>query len=144
MPNSLATPADIFLPNWSHGGPVAFDVHVISPLQQQTLGEAAFNLDHAIQVGVKWKLSSYLLDCCSAGSDFIPLNVTEILGGLAEDTNFTFRTNGQAIGQKAASSDPSICTRHLFHCVAIAIWCGNVIRWLYHQPTLPPSVVGLV
>ena len=42
MPNlitdSLSRPADVFLPTWSSA---ALDVHVISPLQQQTLGEAA-------------------------------------------------------------------------------------------------------
>ena len=42
MPNlitdSLSRPADVFLPTWSSA---ALDVHVNSPLQQQTLGEAA-------------------------------------------------------------------------------------------------------
>ena len=80
MPNSLARPADIFLPNWSHGGPAVFDVHVISLLQQQTLEEAASNLDHDIQVGVKRKLSSHLLGCCFVRIDFIPF-VTETLVG---------------------------------------------------------------
>ena len=39
--DSLSRPADIYLPTWSRGRPAALDVHVISPLQQQTLGEAA-------------------------------------------------------------------------------------------------------
>ena len=95
MPNSFARPGDIFLPNWSHGGLAAFDVHVISLQQQQTLEEAASNLDHTIQVDVKRKLSSHLLGCCFVGIDFIPF-VTETLGGLAEDTNFTICTISQA------------------------------------------------
>ena len=51
--NSLARPADIFLPNWSCGLPTSFGVHVISPLQQQTLGEAASTPGHSLRVGVK-------------------------------------------------------------------------------------------
>ena len=38
MPNSLSRPADIFLPNWSRGRPVALDVHVISPFNNKRLG----------------------------------------------------------------------------------------------------------
>ena len=86
MPNlvsdSLARPADIFLPNWSCGRPAALDVYIISPLQRQTLEEAATYPGRALQVGVRWKLSSHNSACRSAGTDFIPL-VAETLGGLA-------------------------------------------------------------
>ena len=37
VPNSQSRPADILIPNWSRGRPAALDVHVISPLQRQTL-----------------------------------------------------------------------------------------------------------
>ena len=42
IPDSSMRPADVFLPNWSRGRPAAVDVLVISPLQQQTLAEAAY------------------------------------------------------------------------------------------------------
>ena len=52
MPNlisdSLSRPADVFFPTWSRGQPVVLDVHVISSLQQQTLGEAASTPGHAL------------------------------------------------------------------------------------------------
>ena len=80
LPN-FGRPADIYLPTWSRGRPATLDVHVISPLQQQTLGEAAFSPGHALQVGVQRKLSSHLSNCRSAGLEFIPL-VFETLGFL--------------------------------------------------------------
>ena len=49
FPNLIfSRPADIYLPTWSRGHPAALDVHVISPLQQQTLGEAAFSPGYAL------------------------------------------------------------------------------------------------
>ena len=80
--DSLSRPTDVFLPTWSCGRPAALDVHVISPLQQQTIAEAAFTPGHALQVGVQRKLASHLSACHSAGVDFIPI-VAEALGGLA-------------------------------------------------------------
>ena len=59
IPDSLSRPADVFLPTWSRGRPAALDVHVISPLQQQTMGEAASTPGHALQVGVQRKLPIY-------------------------------------------------------------------------------------
>ena len=44
IPSSLSRPADILLPTWSRGRPAALDVHVISPLQQQIMGESASTL----------------------------------------------------------------------------------------------------
>ena len=41
VPGSQARPGDIFLPCWSFGRPSAFDVLVISPLQELTVAEAA-------------------------------------------------------------------------------------------------------
>ena len=71
--NSLPRPADIFLPSWSCDHPAALDVHVISPLQQQTLEEAATNPGHALQVDVKRKLSSHLQFAAVRGLISFPL-----------------------------------------------------------------------
>ena len=63
VPDSLSRPADILLPTWRHGRPAALDVHVISPLQQLTLHEAASTPGHALEVGVQRKLSAHLSVC---------------------------------------------------------------------------------
>ena len=72
-PCSQSRPADILRPNWSCGRPAALDVHVISPLQQQTIAEASHKPGHALQVGVHRKLASNLSACRSTGTDLSPL-----------------------------------------------------------------------
>ena len=60
--------------------PTTLDVHVISPLQQQMLREAASTPGHALQVGTRCKLTSHQSACRSVGVKFIPL-VVEALHG---------------------------------------------------------------
>ena len=111
---SLSRPADVFLPSWSCGRPAALDIHVISPLQQQTLSEASVTPGHALQVGVQRKLTSNLPACREAGVECIPI-VAETLGGLAEDAIFTVRSLGRAIADRPApwtlSLPPDIFSR---------------------------------
>ena len=143
IPESLSRPADILLPTWSRGRAAALDVHVISPLQQLTVAEAASTPGHALEVGVQRKLSSHLSACREAGVDFVPV-VSETLGGLAADTITTIRSIGDAISQRSNPLDPSTCTIQLFHRFAIALWRGNACLWLHRQPPLPPSVDGVI
>ena len=143
VPSSLSRPADVLLPNWSSGRPAALDVHVISPLQQQTIVEASHTPGHALQVGVRRKLSAHLSVCRSTGTDFIPL-VAETLGGLGEDTIRTVAAIGRAIGDRSGSPDPSSTSKHLFGRLAIALWRGNACLWLHRHPSLLPSLDGIV
>ena len=133
VPSSLSRPADVLLPNWSSGRPAALDVHVISPLQQQTLVEASHTPGHALQIGVRRKLTAHLSACCSTGTDFIPL-VAETLGGLAEDTIRTVATIGRAIADRSGSPDPSLTTKHHWQCLPLVA----------PPPSLPPSLDGVV
>ena len=139
----MSRPADVLLPNWSSGRPAALDIHVISPLQQQTLVEASHTPGHALQVGVRRKLSAHLSVCRSTGTDFIPL-VAETLGGLGEDTIRTVAAIGRAIGHRSGSPDPSSTSKHLFGRLAIALWRGNACLWLHRHPSLLPSLDGIV
>ena len=130
VPDSLSRPADILLPTWRHGRPAALDVHVISPLQQLTLHEAASTPGHALEVGVQRKLSAHLSACRDAGVDFSPI-VAETLGGLI----------AQRVVSHLDSYDP---TSHLFYRLAIALWRGNVCLWVHRHPSLPPTVDGVI
>ena len=143
VPDSSVRPADVLLPNWNRGRPAAVDVHVISPLQQQTLADAASTPGHALQVGVRRKLVSNLSACRSVGVEFVPF-VIETLAGLSEDTISTIRAIGRAVGQRSGTSDLSRTTKHLFGRVAIALWRGNASLWLHRHPILPPSLDGLM
>ena len=143
VPSSSSRPADILLPAWSHGRPAALDVHIISPLQLQTLVEAATHPGHALDVGVHRKLSSHLSVCRSAGVDFIPV-VAETLGGLAKDTISMIRSIGRALGQRSNPSDPATSTQQLFGRFALALWRGNACSWLHRVPLIPPSLDGCI
>ena len=140
FPDSHSRPADILLLTWSRGCPAALDVHVISPLQQLTLHEAASTPGHALQVGVRHKLTSHLSACRFAGVDFIPV-VAETLGGLAEDTIFIIRFLGEAIAQRSTPEESSTCCKQLFHRVAVTLWRGNASLWLYITSPLSPPLL---
>ena len=78
--------------------------------------------------------------CRSAAMDFIHI-VTEVLGGLAEDTISIIRAFWEAIGRRVAS-----LKLHHLHQAALSS-CGRLPvarEWLHRQPILPPSVDGLV
>ena len=141
--DSQSRPADILLPTWHRGRPAALDVHVISPLQDLTLLKAASTPGHALQVGVRRKLTSHLANCRAAGVEFIPI-VAETLGGLAEDTVNTVLAIGKAIAQCTGPHVSSTSTSQLFHRLAIALWRGNACLWIHRHPSLPPSVDGVI
>ena len=138
VPDSLSRPADILLPTWNHGRPTALDIHVISSLQQQRMGEAAFTPGHALQIGVQRKLASHLSACQSVGVDLIPI-MTEVFSVLAEDTIPIIRASGEAIGWRVGPQSSTTCTKQLFHRVAVSLWRGNASLWLHRQPILPPQ-----
>ena len=102
VPNSHSRPADILLPTWRHGRPTALDVHIISPLQQSTVHEAASTPGHALEVGVQCKLAAHLSACRSIGVDFLPI-VAEALGGLGQ----VVRSIGESIAQRISYQDAS-------------------------------------
>ena len=136
VPSSLSRPAEVLLPNWSRGRPAALDVHVISPMQQLTLTEAASSPGHALRVGVQRKLTVHLSACRSAGVDFIPL-VVESLGRWCPDAISTIRSIGHAIGQRDNSTESVLTTKHLFGRLVIALWRDNASCWIHRLPTLP-------
>ena len=142
-PNLLAgsaeRPADVLLPNWCQGKSAALDIHVISPLQSATVAEAAYNQGHALDVGVRRKLTSNLSTCRSAGVECIPM-VAETLGGLASDCISTIREIGSAIQARSGSLE---ATNQLFGRFSIALWRGNAVMWLHRQPTFLPELDGL-
>ena len=110
VPDSSLHPADVLLPKWIQGGSAALDVHVFSPVLQQTLvADAASNPGHAIPVRVRWKLISNLTACHSVGAEFACIGA-ETLGGLAADAVITICAIGRVIGLWSNVTDPSLST----------------------------------
>ena len=118
-------------------------MHVISPLQNLTLHEAATTPGHALNVGVQSKLTAHLANCCAAGIEFIPI-VAATMGGLAEDTILMVWAIGKAISHRTAINNPTISISQLFHHLAISLWRGNACLWLNIHPTLSFSVDGVI
>ena len=142
VPNSNARPADILLPNWCRGRQAALDVAVISPLQQLTVAEAAVTPGHALEVGVRRKISANLPSCRAAGIECVPL-VVEALDGWVPGSISTIKRIGDFIRQRVNPSDPSHSTKHLFGRLAITLWRGNATLWLRRIPSLAPPSDGL-
>ena len=124
VPGSLSRPADILLPQWSHGRPAALDVSVISPLQHLTLTGAASAPGYALRVRVRRKMPSNLPACRSAGVDFLPIAVKTLVGW-CPDAITTICSIGQALGQQLNSTDPATPPN-----TSLAVWlllCGGTM-----------------
>ncbi len=139
--DSDTRPADVLLPNWCNGRPAALDIHVISPLQQTTISQAAQTKGHALQVGIQRKLTSNLSSCRSAGITCIPM-VAETLGGLADEFISTIRKIAQSVHARSGVDRDSDTEKHIFGRIGIALWRGNASMWLHRSPTLSPVIDG--
>ena len=140
IPGSSSRPADIYLPNWDRGRPVALDVTVISTLQSLTLSGAAHSQGHALQIGEKRKMAAHKDSCHAVGVSFTPM-VIESLGGWSEIASHNINRIGRLMGQRSGSP-PSESTRHLFQRLSITLWRGNANMWLKRLPTNSPWVDG--
>ena len=137
IPGSSSRPADIYLPNWDRGRPVALDVTVISTLQLLTLSGAAHTQGHALQIGEKRKMAAHKESCHAVGVSFTPM-VIESLGGWSEIASHNISRIGRLMGQRSGSP-PSESTRHLFQRLSITLVAGKcqyVAKEAPHQLTM--------
>ena len=135
-------PADIFLPSWSGEKPTAFDVTVISPLQQLTLSSSAASKGTALLVAESRKRAAYSSLCRSAGISFIPL-VVGALGFWGKEALATIKSLG-CLQALRLGLDPNESTKHLFQKLSVALWRGNSHLWVTRFPIPPPQVDGIV
>ena len=73
IPSSSSRPADIYLPIWKRGQPVALDVTVISTMQQLTQASAASTPGYALHEGEERKMAAHVEACRSVGVHFVPI-----------------------------------------------------------------------
>ena len=138
---ACSRPADVYLPCWVRGQPAAFDVTVISPLQQLTVQRAALVQGHALTVGEERKLASHSAACHSAGLTLVSL-VVETIGGWSSEAVKTIRSIGRLQGQRLGLP-PDDCICHLFQRLAIRLWRGNAGMWASRIPFRSPVVDGV-
>ena len=142
IPGSKSHPADIYLPHWTHGKPVALDVSVISPLQRLTLENSSMSQGHALSVGEYRKHSTRSDACRKIGVSFVPLLVKTI-GGWSEMASQTITSIGRLLGW-CLGSNPEDTIRHLFQCLSIFLWWDNLTMWLTRSPISLPSIDGII
>ncbi len=71
-------PADVFIENWVDGRKVAFDVSVVSPVQEAVLQCAADVAGAAIDMRKSSKTRAHLNNCRAQGTFFQPLVVVVV------------------------------------------------------------------
>ena len=142
IPGSQHRPADVYLPCWKGGRPVALDITVISTMQQSTIQPAADNQGHALLVAETRIFATHGPACQAAGIPFIPLAI-ETQGGLSDATAETISGIGRLIGQRFGVS-PHESSRHLFQRLAISLWKGNATAWIHRCLPPAPNVDGVL
>ena len=141
IPGSLSRPADVYLPHWSQGRPAALDVTVISPLQHQTLSQAASDRGSALLVAEARKRTLHHEGCRAAGVTFIPLAV-ETLGGWSRDASLTITAICRHLSNRVGLSAHQV-SLHLLQRLSVTLWRFNASMWLSRFEALPPQEDGL-
>ena len=66
-------PEDVLIPNWAGGRDAALDLTVVTPIQAQTLPQAAITPGHALTHAYERKMRGAEEDCRRQGIAFIPM-----------------------------------------------------------------------
>ena len=142
IPGSLSHPADMYRSCWSRDKPAALNVSVISPVQTLTVEEAAVTQGYSLAVREQQKLRCHHYACHEAGIHFISLAV-ETFGGWSPGAAATIRRFGKLQAYQLGLL-PSHCILHLFQRLSLALWRGNAGCLPSRNPSLSPSVDGVL
>ena len=80
IPGTQSRPGDVYIENWVDGKKMAFDVSVVSPVQDAILHRAAETPASAIEMRKSSKMRTHFEHCRAQGIAFKPL-VVETFGG---------------------------------------------------------------
>ena len=112
LPGCDRRPADVLLPNWAQGRDAALDVTVVTPLQQETLAQAATTPGHALTFAYERKIRGAEEACRRQGIAFIPL-AAESFGGWHGAGEREVRKLGAALARHTGQ-DESEAVHHLW------------------------------
>ena len=104
LPGDDRRPADVMVPNWAGGRDAALDLTVVTPIQAQTLPQAAFTPGHALTHAYERKMRGAEEDCRRQGIAFIPMAV-ESFGGWYGAAETEVRKLGAALARHTGQDD---------------------------------------
>ena len=123
VPGSLSRPADVFVRNWIDGRKVAFDVSVVSPVQDAIILRASDIPGAAIEMRKAEKNRKHFDNCRARGIHFQAL-VVETFGGWDKDALvFLKKLAGQ--GARRWGKTHALEIKHFFQRMSIALQRGN-------------------
>ena len=132
VPGSLSRPADVFIRNWIDGRKVAFDVSVVSPVQDAIVLRASDVPGAAIEMRKSEKNRKHFDNCRARGIHFQPL-VVETFGGWDKDALvFLKKLAGQ--GARSWGKSHALEIKHFFQRMSIALQRGNASLLISRDP----------
>ena len=126
-------PADVFLPSWSFGRPLAVDVTVSHPSQGIAANQARVGTtasERAALAKVDEKKRKYEATCMARGVDLLPVAVCAFGGWLPPAEDFINKLAGRV--SERASITKSVAANQLWQQVSTALWRGNARLVLRH------------
>ena len=123
IPGSLSRPADVFIENWVDGRKIAFDVSVVSPVQDAILHRAADSAAAAIEMRKASKNSQHFDHCRSQGIAFMPL-VVETFGGWDGEAVKLLKDMARQCARRWGRNGADEI-KHFFQRMSVALQRGN-------------------
>ena len=137
VPGSLSRPADVFIPTWTNGKKLAFDISVVSPTQDAILHRAAQFPAAAIEMRKASKNHQHFDHCRAQGIAFMPL-VVETFGGWDDDAVKYLKDMARQCARRWGRNNTDEI-KHFFQRMSIALQRGNA-SLLIERDIEPTSV----
>ena len=123
IPGTQSRPADVYIENWVDGKKMAFDVSVVSPVQDAILHRAAETPASAIEMRKSSKMRAHFEQCRAQGIAFKPL-VVETFGGWDVDALKHLKLLGRHTARRWGKND-ALEIKHFFQRLSVALQRGN-------------------
>ena len=140
--HGIRRPADIRIPNYAGGCPLALDVSVVSSLQSSLVVMAASDPGHALDHRHQEKWRKYGELCLQEGIVFLPL-ACEVLGAWHKSAIAEIKRLGIHLARVVGQEEAEV-VGHLFGRLSVLLQRGNSQLILARTPTHPqPEVTGI-
>ena len=135
LPNSK--PADVLIPNWTHGKDTALDVTVVSSLQPTLVERVATDPEpgYALTYAFNNKMRKHGQACRREGMVFLPMPI-ESLGGWHPEAAQQVKKIGAAKARQTGEEEDAAIA-HLFQKLAVLLARGECCTPPKQNPLLP-------